>query len=170
MASALATDAGAIARCHTGHESQSDKANIASGSSASISNSRHLLVCCGDLPQPDFDAIAKQVAPSIITGGSAIAGLAIVTCCVLTAIAPFIYAARSGDVFTIVVSIVALVVCFVLLASRRTVIGMLLAAIIYFTSLHLRRYVLDNPNLTYIESSMGVHCGRVIQSPVSAST
>jgi hypothetical protein len=92
------------------------------------------LVFRGDLPPPDFDAIAKQIAPSIFTGGSAVAGAAIVLCCLLTAIAPFIYAARSGDVFTIIVSVVALVACFALLVSSRTVIDMVLAAIIYFTS------------------------------------
>jgi hypothetical protein len=93
-----------------------------------------LLVYRGDLPQPNFDAMAKQIAPSMFTGGSAVTGAAIVVCCLLTAIAPFIYAARSGDVFTIIVSIVALVACFVLLVSSRTVIDMVLAAIIYFRS------------------------------------
>ncbi|WP_439360976.1 hypothetical protein [Bradyrhizobium sp. DASA03007] len=92
------------------------------------------LVYTGDIPKPDIEAIVKQVAPSMATGGSVIAGIAIAVCLFLTAIAPFIYAARSGDAFTIVVSIVALVVCFVMLASSRTVIDMVLAAIVYFTS------------------------------------
>ncbi len=68
------------------------------------------------------------------TGGSLIAGIAIVVCLGLTAVAPFIYAARSGDAFTVIVSIVALVVCFVMLVYSRTVIDMVLAAIGYFTS------------------------------------
>jgi hypothetical protein len=74
------------------------------------------------------------ISPSLSAGGSAIAGTAIALCFLLTALAPFIYAARSGDFFTVVVSIVALVVCFALLAYSRTVIDMVLAAIIYFTS------------------------------------
>lgn len=90
--------------------------------------------CRGDVPKPDIDAIMAQIAPSLSTGGSTIAGIAIAICFLLTALAPFIYAARSGDFFTVVVSIVALVVCFALLAYSRTVIDMVLAAIIYFTS------------------------------------
>jgi O-antigen ligase len=92
------------------------------------------LVYRGDIPKPDVEAIANHIAPSLSTGGSAIAGIAIILCCVLTAIAPFIYAARSGDFFTVIVSIVALVACFALLTVSRTVIDMVLAAIVYFTS------------------------------------
>jgi hypothetical protein len=92
------------------------------------------LVYRGDIPKPDIDAILAQIAPSVSAGGSTIAGIAIALCFLLTALAPFIYAARSGDFFTVVVSIVALVVCFALLAYSRTVIDMVLAAIIYFTS------------------------------------
>lgn len=92
------------------------------------------LVYAGDIPKPDIDAIVKQVAPSMATGGSMIAAVVIVVCVFLTAISPFIYAARSGDAFTIIVSVVSLVVCFVVLVSSRTVIDMVLAAIVYFTS------------------------------------
>lgn len=92
------------------------------------------LIYTGDIPKPDLDALAKHVAPSISTGGSAIVGLAIGLCFFLTAVAPFIYAARSGDFFTVIVSVVALVVCFAMLIYSRTVIDMVLAAIIYFTS------------------------------------
>lgn len=92
------------------------------------------LVYNGDIPRPDLDALAKQIAPSLQTGGSAIAGLAIVVCCFLTAVAPFVYAARSGDFFTVIVSLVALVVCCTLLLYSRTVIDLVLAAIVYFTS------------------------------------
>lgn len=83
----------------------------------------------GDIPRPDIDAIARQVAPSLTTGGSAILALAIGLCFLLTAVAPFVYAARSGDFFTVIVSIVALVVCFAMLVYSRTVIDMVLAAI-----------------------------------------
>jgi hypothetical protein len=75
-----------------------------------------------------------QVAPSIGQGASTILVLGVAVCFLLAAIAPLIYAARSGDLFTIVVSIVALVVCFILISGSRTVIDMVLAAIVYFTS------------------------------------
>ncbi|MET3966703.1 hypothetical protein [Bradyrhizobium sp. S3.9.1] len=92
------------------------------------------LVYSGELPRPDIKALGEQIAPSLASGGSTIGILAIGLCFLLTAIAPLIYAARSGDVFTVVVSIVSLVVCFAILASSRTVIDMVLAAIVYFTS------------------------------------
>ncbi|MFK4530129.1 hypothetical protein ABIF90_008110 [Bradyrhizobium japonicum] len=93
-----------------------------------------VLVYRGDIPAPNLQALANQVAPSLSAGGSIIVVVGIAICCVLTAIAPFIYAARSGDFFTIIVSIVSLVVCFALLTASRTVIDMVLAAIVYSTS------------------------------------
>ena len=75
-----------------------------------------------------------QVAPSAGQGASTILVLGIAVCFLLAAIAPLIYAARSGDLFTVIVSIVALVVCFILISGSRTVIDMVLAAIVYFTS------------------------------------
>jgi hypothetical protein len=92
------------------------------------------LVYTGDLPKPNIDAIISQIAPAVSSSGSTVAVVAIAICFLLTAIAPLIYAARSGDFFTVVVSIVALVVCFTLLIYSRTVIDMVLAAIVYFSS------------------------------------
>lgn len=60
--------------------------------------------------------------------------LAVGLCCLLAVLAPLIYALRSGDLFTVVVSIVALVACFTILTFSRTIIDMMLAAIVYFTS------------------------------------
>ncbi|WP_439359957.1 hypothetical protein [Bradyrhizobium sp. DASA03007] len=92
------------------------------------------LIYTGDIPKPDIDGVVKQVAPSMAASGSAVVVIAFGVCALLTAIAPFIYAARSGDAFTIIVSIVALIVCFAMLVSSRTVVDMVLAAIVYFTS------------------------------------
>jgi hypothetical protein len=91
------------------------------------------LVYTGEIPKPNIEGIFNQLAPSMTTG-SAIALIMVAACVLLTAVAPFIYAARSGDFFTVVVSIVALVLCFVMLFYSRTVIDMMLAAIVYFTS------------------------------------
>jgi hypothetical protein len=101
---------------------------------ATIVGGYAFLVFHGDIPAPDINSIAAQIAPSLAVGGSTIAAIAIGFCIFLAAIAPFIYAARSGDLFTVVISIVALVICFTLLASSRTIIDMVLAAIVYFTS------------------------------------
>lgn len=113
------------------------------------------LVYRGDIPKPDFDAFANQVAPSLSTGGSAAAGIAIILCGILTALAPFIYAARSGDFFTVIVSIVALVVCFALLAYSRTVIDMVLAAIVYFTSAFISVVMYSTNQITAAISKTG---------------
>jgi len=92
------------------------------------------LMYTGDIPQPDARQILAQLAPSIGIGASGIVVLAIASCFLLTAIAPLIYAARSGDPFTIVVSVVALVICLIVAIGSRTVVDMVLAAIVYFTS------------------------------------
>lgn len=82
----------------------------------------------------DVRQLLTQAAPSIGTGASSLLVIGVTTCFLLAAIAPLIYAARSGDLFTIIVSIFALVVCFVLITGSRTVIALVLAAIVYFTS------------------------------------
>jgi hypothetical protein len=71
----------------------------------------------------DVRQLLTQAAPSIGTGASSLLVIGVTTCFLLAAIAPLIYAARSGDLFTIIVSIFALVVCFVLITGSRTVIS-----------------------------------------------
>ena len=92
------------------------------------------LVYTGDLPMPNINAMVNHLTPAVSASGSTVAVVAIAICFIVTAVAPLIYAVRSGDAFTVMVSIVALVVCFALLIYSRTVIDMVLAAIVYFTS------------------------------------
>lgn len=92
------------------------------------------LVSIGELPKPDFSGIARQVAPSIATGGGTALVLLLGVCGLLTALAPVVFAARSGDAFTVMISIVSLIACLAILGASRTVIDMVLAAIVYFTS------------------------------------
>lgn len=92
------------------------------------------LVSTGDLPKPDLGGIAQQIAPSIATGGGVAVVIALGVCAALTALAPLVFAARSGDGFTVIITLVMLVVCFFMLSGSRTVIDLMLAAIIYFTS------------------------------------
>lgn len=88
-------------------------------------------VWSGELPNP-----FAQLPPTATVNSAAasIIYLAIGLCCLLAVLAPLIYALRSGDLFTVVVSIVALVACFTILTFSRTIIDMVLAAIVYFTS------------------------------------
>jgi len=85
----------------------------------------------GDLPNP-----FAQLPPTTTVNSAAasIIYLAVGISCLLAVLAPLIYALRSGDLFTVVVSIVALVACFTILTFSRTVVDMVLAAIVYFTS------------------------------------
>ncbi|MDD1534577.1 MULTISPECIES: hypothetical protein [unclassified Bradyrhizobium] len=92
------------------------------------------LVSIGELPKPDFSAITQQIAPSIATGGGTVLVLLLGVCGLLTALAPVVFAARSGDAFTVMISIVSLIACLAILGASRTVIDMVLAAIVYFTS------------------------------------
>lgn len=89
------------------------------------------LVWTGDLPNP---LNQLPTTSAVNSTGATIVFLAVGICCLLAAVAPFIYAVRSGDIFTVVVSIVALIACFTILTLSRTVIDMVLAAIVYFTS------------------------------------
>lgn len=88
-------------------------------------------VWSGELPNP-----FAQMPPTAAVNSAAasILYLAVGLSCLLAVLAPLIYALRSGDLFTVVVSIVALVACFTILTFSRTVIDMVLAAIVYFTS------------------------------------
>lgn len=88
------------------------------------------LVQTGEIPRPDLNWLGG----SLNTGGSVVLVLAVAILGVLAAFAPIVYAARSGDVFTFLICIVALVVCAGLVIQSRTVIDQVLAAIVYFTS------------------------------------
>jgi hypothetical protein len=126
------------------------------------------LVSTGDLPKPDVASLAQQIAPSIATGGGAAIALALVLCAAVTALAPIVFAARSGDPFTIIISVVMLAVCFFMLAGSRTVIDMMLAAIVYFTSAFLSVVVYSTSRIeAALQGRMG---GReVMAGPVPIS-
>lgn len=87
----------------------------------------------GDMPPPDPEKL-KAWVQSLAVGGSAIGILVMAALVLLAAIAPVIYAARSGDGFTILFSVVTLLLVVALLVTSRTIIDMVLAAIVYFTS------------------------------------
>jgi hypothetical protein len=92
------------------------------------------LIYNGDIPAPDLRGLIETISPKLAVGTSQALFLVIAISFLLAAISPFVYAARSGDPFTILVSIVALVAVVALLVGSRTVIDMILAAIVYFTS------------------------------------
>lgn len=87
----------------------------------------------GDFPPPDPEKI-KAFGETAMKSSGALAIICMVVLTFLAAIAPFVYAVRSGDGLTVLFAFVALVVVVALLVSSRTVIDMVLAAIVYFTS------------------------------------
>jgi hypothetical protein len=95
-------------------------------------------VWSGELPNP-----FAQMPPtaSVNSAAASILYLAVGLSCLLAVLAPLIYALRSGDLFTVVVSIVALAACFTILTFSRTVIDMVLAEIVYFQRIHFGRNV-----------------------------
>ena len=98
------------------------------------------LVSEGKIPPPDWNAIEQalnQAASAIGGSASAAALLAIAVVVVLAAIAPIIFAARSGDVVTVLVSIVLVAATWLLVFQSRTVIDMTIAAVMYLASMTL---------------------------------
>ena len=91
------------------------------------------MVSQGDAPPPDPEKI-RAFAETAVKSGGVIAALCLLVLAFLAAIAPFVYAVRSADAFTILFAFVALIIVGALLASSRTIIDMVLAAIVYFTS------------------------------------
>jgi Na+/H+-dicarboxylate symporter len=99
------------------------------------------LVWDGTLPPPDVRSLAQQVTPVAQgTLGFALgAGLVFIICC--AALAPIIYAARSGDILTVLVSLVLTTAAIAALVSSRTVFDMVLGALVYLANLTLSAIV-----------------------------
>ena len=87
----------------------------------------------GDFPPPDPEKI-KAFGETAVKSSGALAVVCVVVLAFLAAIAPFVYVVRSGDGLTVLFAFVALVLVVALLVSSRTIIDMVLAAIVYFTS------------------------------------
>jgi hypothetical protein len=98
------------------------------------------LVKAGKAPAPSYDALQEAAQGLGLFGGSAIlflfwAAVTIVVIC--AAIAPLLFAIRSGDVLTVVVSIVLVVVTWLAVVFSRTVIDLAVASVIYLASMVL---------------------------------
>jgi hypothetical protein len=76
-------------------------------------------VWSGELPYP---LAQMPPAATVNSAAASLRYLAVGLSCLLAVLAPLIYALRSGDLFTVVVIIVALVACFTILTFSRTVV------------------------------------------------
>lgn len=99
-----------------------------------------VLVREGKIPPPDWETIEQalnQAAAAIGGGASVAAVIAVAVIVLLAAVAPILFAARSGDVMTVLVSIVLVAATWILVFQSRTVIDMTIAAVIYLASMTL---------------------------------
>lgn len=98
------------------------------------------LVATGVLPPitPEvLDQLKKATEGIMRDATSVMIGLAIVIPVVITALAPFILAIRSEDVFTVIVSLVLVLATWGLVFSSRTSIDLCFAGLVYLASMML---------------------------------
>jgi hypothetical protein len=91
------------------------------------------LVKAGKVPQPSAEGLGNFAQSGILV--TFWAALSVIVVC--AAIAPVLFAVRSGDGLTIIVSIVLVVVTWSLVYFSRTVIDLAVASIIYLASMVL---------------------------------
>jgi hypothetical protein len=92
------------------------------------------LVFDGTVTPPDFEGWAKDAVP-LATGGIALAiGIAIAAIVICAIIAPLLYAARSGDVLTVLVSLVLTLAAVVIFASAKSAIQEILGVLVYLAN------------------------------------
>lgn len=103
------------------------------------------LVLEGKIPPPDLAAVARSVSNTIgvvIEGGTTTAvALSFVIVAFLAAIAPIVFALRSTDIITILISFVLVTVTWFIVFNSRTSIDLALAGIVYLSSMTLSSVV-----------------------------
>jgi hypothetical protein len=92
------------------------------------------LVWDGKIAPPDLQALAQSIIP-VATGGLALAiGLTVAVIVVCAAVAPVIYAVRSGDVLTVLVSLVLTTAAIALFFTAKSAIHEILAVLVYLAN------------------------------------
>ena len=107
---------------------------------------------------------AEKGYASLATRGSTITVIAIAGYAFLPAIVPAIVAARSGDAFTVIVSIVVLVICFVMLSRPRPWSAWRLPPPSTLRDAHFGGHVLDHPHRQYDRSTDKVRAKLEVRS------
>jgi hypothetical protein len=99
------------------------------------------LLSDGSIPPPNFAGIANNIGLGATTAAQIVLVLAILAIGVMAALAPIIYAVRSGDVVTILISLVLTGGAIVMLFISRTVMDQISALIIYLANIILSAIV-----------------------------
>lgn len=95
------------------------------------------LVLDGTLPWLDLKALAQEVIP-VASGWTAIAiGLAVLVVAACIAVAPSLYAVRSGDVLTVLMSLVLTTAAIAFFCLAKSVTDEILAVLIYLANISL---------------------------------
>lgn len=99
------------------------------------------LIFDGSIPPPDVAALAQAVMP-IATGGLGLAiGFALIVLISLAAIAPILYAIRSGDILTVLISLVLTTIALTAFATAKSAIQEILGVLIYLANIVLSAMV-----------------------------
>ncbi|MGE0522033.1 MAG: hypothetical protein AB7O60_03230 [Variibacter sp.] len=106
------------------------------------------LVQDGTLPPLDVRAMGEALSPALSGTAAIVAGAVLVFVLVCTAIAPILYAIRSGDALTIIVSLVLTTAALAALVSSRTVFDMVISALLYMANLTLSAIVFATSRIT----------------------
>lgn len=92
------------------------------------------LVLDGGITPPDLQALAQSIIP-VATGGFALAvGSAIAAIVVCAIIAPILYAARSGNVLTVLISLVLTTAAIAIFFTAKSAIQEILAVLVYLAN------------------------------------
>lgn len=99
------------------------------------------LVRDGTVPPPDFDAIARSIGLGTTTAAQILLALALAGIALMAAIAPIIFAIRSGDLITVFISLAMTGGAIAMLILSRTVMDQISALIIYLANTMLSAIV-----------------------------
>jgi len=92
------------------------------------------LVSDGTVPPPDMQALAQAVVP-VATGTLAlIVGVTVATIVCCAVVAPVLFAARSGDLLTVLISLVLTTAAIALFSSAKSAIHEILAVLVYLAN------------------------------------
>ncbi len=106
------------------------------------------LVWEGQIAPPDLQALAQTIIP-VATGSFALAiGLVLATIVVCAIIAPLLYAARSGDVLTVLISLVLTTAAIAIFFTAKSAIQEILAVLVYLANTVLSSVVYAAHHLT----------------------
>jgi Ca2+/Na+ antiporter len=99
------------------------------------------LISDGSVPPPDLNAIVENLQLGTVNTGNIFIVLAVIVIGVMALIAPIIYAARSHDLITFLISLAMTGCALTLIILSRSVMDQIIALIIYLANITLSAIV-----------------------------